>query len=241
MPIKSRRGTLFAAATAMGVAGLLAGQAPAQAGPTTALAPPCAEYEFPSVLQLNQDNGITVQVPVSGSPRHSVGPGKAMYAIVGKTVGTFGTVYGGMKGNRIEFTAHWDQGPGAGITNTYAGQVGSDGFASGTTRNNANATNTWRSSERMPCVYKPPQQQNPPPPPQNPPPKQEKRTATVTGEDVDVYNVKNEPEGSGQVIGILRVDQQVELVGDCAPESWCQVAGENVPGGNGWVWGHLKF
>ncbi|MEW2418366.1 hypothetical protein AB0953_32405 [Streptomyces sp. NPDC046866] len=163
-----------------------------------------------------------------------------MYAIVGKTAGTFGTVYGGMSGRSINFTAHWDQGPGAGLTNTYTGQVGDDGFASGTTRNNQNATNSWRSNEKMSCVYKPPPPPNPPPP-QNPPPQQEKKTATVTGEDVDVYNAKNEPDGAGQVIGILRVGQTVELVGDCAPESWCQVAGDNVPGGKGWVWGHLKF
>ncbi|WP_345036332.1 hypothetical protein [Streptomyces sannanensis] len=182
---------------------------------------------------LTQDNGITVQVPVSGSPRQSVGPGKAMYAIVGKTAGTFGTTYGGMNGRNINFTARWEQGPGAGLTNTYTGQVGDDGFASGTTRNNLNNTNSWRSNEKMSCVYKPPPQQNPPP-------QQGKRMARVT-EDVDVYNVKNEPDGAGHVIGILRLDQQVELVGSCAPESWCQVAGDNVPGGNGWVWGHLQL
>ncbi|MGW3029096.1 CAP domain-containing protein, partial [Streptomyces sp. NPDC001221] len=67
------------------------------------------------------------------------------------------------------------------------------------------------------------------------------RMATVAGEDVDVYNVKNEPDGAGRVIGILRVGQRVELVGSCRPESWCQVTGRNVPGGNGWVWGHLQF
>ncbi|MEV5802089.1 SH3 domain-containing protein, partial [Streptomyces collinus] len=67
------------------------------------------------------------------------------------------------------------------------------------------------------------------------------RMATVVGEDVDVYNVKNEPDGAGRVIGILRVGQQVELVGRCERESWCQVAGGNVPGGSGWVWGHLQF
>ncbi|MEU9986041.1 CAP domain-containing protein [Streptomyces sp. NPDC048045] len=81
--------------------------------------------------------------------------------------------------------------------------------------------------------------QTPYPPGQAPPPAE--RMATVTGEDVDVYNVKNEPDGAGRVIGILRVGQQVKLVGSCQLESWCQVAGGNVPGGNGWVWGHLQF
>ncbi|MFF7751284.1 CAP domain-containing protein [Streptomyces sp. NPDC007971] len=81
--------------------------------------------------------------------------------------------------------------------------------------------------------------QTPYPPGQAPPPAE--RMATVVGEDVDVYNVKNEPDGAGRVIGILRVGQQVKLVGSCQLESWCQVAGGNVPGGNGWVWGHLQF
>lgn len=65
-------------------------------------------------------------------------------------------------------------------------------------------------------------------------------TATVAG-DVDVYNAKNEPDGAGQVVGILRQGGAVKLVGDCAPESWCEVSGDVVPGGHGWVWGHLNL
>jgi hypothetical protein len=82
-----------------------------------------------------------------------------------------------------------------------------------------------------------------PPPPGRVTPPKAKPAATVAA-DVDVYNVKNEPEGAGQVVGILRAEprpQKVELVGSCAPESWCQVSGPNVPGGNGWVWGHLEL
>ncbi|MGV0742555.1 hypothetical protein [Mycolicibacterium sp. XJ870] len=67
-----------------------------------------------------------------------------------------------------------------------------------------------------------------------------KATATVAG-DVDVYNAKNEPDGAGQVVGILRVGQEVGLVGNCSPEAWCQVTGDTVPGGTGWVWGHLQL
>jgi hypothetical protein len=69
------------------------------------------------------------------------------------------------------------------------------------------------------------------------------KLATVNA-DVDIYNAKNEPNGAGKVVGILRAEprpQQVELVGDCAPESWCQVKGPNVAGGQGWVWGHLNL
>ena len=65
-------------------------------------------------------------------------------------------------------------------------------------------------------------------------------TATVAA-DVDVYNAKNEPDGAGQVVGILRQGGTVTLKGDCAPESWCEVSGDTVPGGQGWVWGHLNL
>jgi hypothetical protein len=65
-------------------------------------------------------------------------------------------------------------------------------------------------------------------------------TATVAA-DVDVYNAKNEPDGAGKVVGILRQGGAVKLVGDCAPESWCEVSGDPVPGGHGWVWGHLNL
>ena len=65
-------------------------------------------------------------------------------------------------------------------------------------------------------------------------------TASVAA-DVDVYNAKNEPDGAGQVVGILRQGGDVTLVGGCAPESWCEVSGDAVPGGHGWVWGHLNL
>lgn len=73
-----------------------------------------------------------------------------------------------------------------------------------------------------------------------PPPDSANRLATVVGEDVDIYNAKNEPDGAGQVVGILRVGTQVQPVGGCAPDSWCQVT---LPNGTttGWVWGHLQL
>ena len=65
-------------------------------------------------------------------------------------------------------------------------------------------------------------------------------TASVAA-DVDVYNAKNEPDGAGQVVGMLRQGGSVTLMGDCTPESWCEVSGDAVPGGQGWVWGHLNM
>jgi len=55
--------------------------------------------------------------------------------------------------------------------------------------------------------------------------------ATVTG-DVDVYDA---PGGDGNVIGVLNAGRQVS--GVCREDRWCQVGGDAVPGGTGWVWG----
>ena len=65
-------------------------------------------------------------------------------------------------------------------------------------------------------------------------------TATAVG-DVDVYSAKNEPDGAGHVVGILRKGSTVSLVGDCDAQSWCEVSGDAVPGQRGWVWGHLEL
>ncbi len=66
------------------------------------------------------------------------------------------------------------------------------------------------------------------------------KTATVVGEPVAVYpapNVNNDQESTGD----LAVGSVVELVGECQPEDWCEVKGAAVPGGQGVIWGHLKF
>jgi hypothetical protein len=239
MSIINERKALIAAASAISAMGLFVAQVPAQAAPMLPLAPACNDYAFPNLLQVSQDNGITVQIPTSGK---TVGPGRAMYAIVGKTSGTFGNAYGGINGRKIDFTVSWDEGPGAGFTNTYSGQVGNDGFASGTTRNNQNTSNGWRSSEKFTCADAPapaPAQPAPPAQEQRPPVTQGARTATVT-EDVDVYerpNLNNDLES----LGFLSSGDQVELVGDCQPDDWCQVKGPTVPNGHGFIWGHLQL
>jgi hypothetical protein len=65
--------------------------------------------------------------------------------------------------------------------------------------------------------------------------------ATVVGEDVNVYDAINFPEGSANYLGILRVGSQVELVGNCNKDDWCDVKGPAVPTGKGFIWGHLEF
>jgi hypothetical protein len=69
--------------------------------------------------------------------------------------------------------------------------------------------------------------------------------------DVDVYDVKNVPDGAGKVIGILKAGRQVKFATDnglpagpgttCNPMDWCHVVIPELPAGNGWVWGHLNF
>jgi hypothetical protein len=72
-----------------------------------------------------------------------------------------------------------------------------------------------------------------------------KTTATVTG-DVDVYNIAagdtpDENGVKGVKIGMLRSGQQVELAGTCQPNDWCKILAPGLPGGNGFIWGHLQF
>jgi hypothetical protein len=59
--------------------------------------------------------------------------------------------------------------------------------------------------------------------------------------DVDVYDVKNEPDGAGTVIGMLTTGDPVSLVTECKAKSWCKVSGDQVPTGSGWVWGALGW
>jgi hypothetical protein len=57
------------------------------------------------------------------------------------------------------------------------------------------------------------------------------QTAKVIA-DVDVYA---KPGGNGDPVGILRAGESVALLSACA-DNWCNVAGEAVPGGKGWVY-----
>jgi hypothetical protein len=249
---------LFAAA-AVGAAWFLPVAAPAQAEG-------CDRYEFPTTpgmgtdgfpvdFELVQDNGIHVEVQSS--------PTRVEWAryIAGLNVPVLGNASGGITGRTIDFKVNWSNE----FTNVYQGQVNDDGSAGGTTTNNTGATNTWHSVfADFKCVTDPPRALDKAPalaadtdvdlrraPIGDPasdlqilgslPELVPTRMATVVGEDVDVYSAKNEPDGAGQVVGMLRVSDTVSLEGVCAPDSWCEVSGDAVPGGRGWVWGHLKL
>ena len=227
---------VFAAATAISAVGLLVVPVPAQAEPTFPLAPACSQYKFIGDFALNQSNGYRVEFPSQG-PAAS---GRAT-ATGGDGSQMFGNVSGGIQGRNVDFTIRWD---GGGAQGHYTGFIGDDDFVHGGStvdEKTPSSKASWDSTVPFGCADAPPPAQAPAQKPPEQPATPAAKTATVAGEAVDVYNAKNEPDGAGQVIGMLTVGTQVQLVGSCAPSSWCQIAGPNVPGGNGWVWGHLQF
>lgn len=223
----------LAAATAISAVGLLSVPVPAQAYPIVPLAPACAKYEFyQGRLDMWQDNGILATVQGYGT---NVG-NTAQYNIPNQTAPTYGTPSGGIigAGNVIAINVNWTQGPGAGSSSTYTGQIDDNGVATGTTTGQSGPAKWSTRGNTFKCI--PPAAPAPAPPPEQPqpaPPEQPATpTATVTG-DVDVYDV---PGGGGNVTGILRAGSQVQFAG-CKPDNWCHVTGNGVPNGDGWVWG----
>ncbi|WP_123025242.1 hypothetical protein [Mycolicibacterium stellerae] len=218
---------IAASAIAASTIGMFTAAVPAQAE--------TCEYEFPTILQVKTPAGIepdgwTYQIPVSGSPRRTVGPGKAMGAVIGFQEGSFGTPYGGMNGNSINFTINFDSGPAKGSTTAFRGQIDPDGFASGTI---ASTGTPWRSSEKMSCVYKPPVVEAPKP--AQPAPSADHMFQLTA--DRDRYKRpggKDEDKLPGFVDGAPD-GPQVNLIG-CQKDNWCQIA---VPPDNQfvWVWG----
>ncbi len=156
---------------------------------------------------------------------------------------TRGAASGGLTGRTIDFKVRWENS----LTTVYKGKVNDDGSASGTMSTSNGNKGMWHSTfndfrcapgrtlGRVPVGESHPEREVVADLPDLPTP-----TAKVAA-DVDVYNAKNEPDGAGQVVGILRVGNTVDLVGDCAPDSWCEVSGDAVPSGKGWVWGHLDL
>jgi len=61
-------------------------------------------------------------------------------------------------------------------------------------------------------------------------------TATVV-QDVDLYDA---PDGKGIVINMLTRGQKVRVPEPCV-DNWCRVEGEDVPGGNGFVYSGPDF
>src|SRR5258705_2571978 len=211
--------------------------APAHACPMSPLAPACAQYIFIGDYALKQGNGARVEFtsngPAATGRAHATGTG-------GGGGEMYGNVSGGIRGDSVDFTIRWDSGP----RGHYTGGVPENGFAYGFTIDEANpdSSATWDATVPLGCNTPPAAPAPPPPPVQAPPPPQAPpapaaKLAQVLS-DVDVYDA---PGGGGNVVGILRSPNQVEVVGSCKPNDWCQVTGAAVPTGKGFVWGALQL
>lgn len=222
-------------ATAITAAGLLTRSPATQATPMFPLQPGCTQYVFDGQYKVVHGS-FTVEL--KGTNGTNIAGGGLGFREPGGRVEEFGS---GTYSGSI-FTVAWQ----GGARGRYVGDVDDNGFAHGHTYDETGGSSAvWHSTTPLACAPPPPP---PPPPPQGPPKRLGRaptapapRIATVVGEDVDVYDAKNEPNGAGKVVGMLRVGQTVELVGNCAPQDWCEVKGAAVPTGDGWVWGHLQL
>jgi hypothetical protein len=235
---------LVAATTGLSVlaltSGVLAAPPSAHAYPTVPLAPACQDWKLNSnTLSLGLSNGHRVELPWNGM---FAGPGEARLYNAGSAdeIGYGNVSSGGISHGHLDFTIFWFSPIENKDANHFVGDVDKMGSASGYTTNTKGARADWNANEHFECATPAPADA---PAPQAPPPRPvgKAKTATVVGEDVNVYNAKNEPDGAGTVVGILRVGQQVTLLDSCKPQAWCQVAGPAVPSGQGWVWGHLQL
>jgi hypothetical protein len=207
----------LAAATAIGAVGYLTVPAVAQAYPMVPLAPACTQYAFPGdYFDFYTTKEYKVSVQSTGT---TLGPRAVTFFRFSGTNGVYGNASGRISGRSVNLNVNWPDGtPGQ-----YVGTIDDNGIAHGYVLNGGA---DWKSDTPLTCTATTPDAAPPP------------AKATVVGEDVDVYDV---PGGNGNVIGTLRVGNQVQLVGDCKPQDWCQVSGAAVPTGKGWVWGHLQF
>jgi hypothetical protein len=195
----------------------------AAAIPVFPLAPACNAYKMPAFTNfIAGDTTVFIGWAPDGKS------GRANTGGYGSD-GSFGDVTGGLNGRHAEFLVHWDQGPLGANKWQYSGDVGDDLSLSGTVRFGG-VTQGWRSDIPVECVA---------PNPDTGPPTGQKTAKVVS--DVDVYDHKNEPDGAGQFVGILRSPNTVQLLGPCQKKAWCNVSGDAVPTGSGWVWGALDF
>ncbi len=243
------RSLSLGAATALSAVGLLTVPAVGKAAPKP------ASCEVQGSMTLWQSDYWKVEVPGSGK-RFS---GRASAHSVSSGTDQFGTVNGTISGTqppRIDFTIDWENGH----KSRYYGDVDASNYGKASGFRDDLRTDppvrdgtTWDATAGLLCITdlierEPPPQQSPPEqnPPQQAPPQQAPPAipkATVIDEAVDVYDRPNEEPlfNPAKKLGVLQVGKQVELVGSCAAESWCQVKGPDVPTGQGFVWGHLQL
>lgn len=137
---------LLGAAIVLGAAGLLSVPALAGARPPVPLDPVCDRYQFIGDYSLRQANGFTVQFRSTGP---NAGGSASALDSSGKTAMT-GTVSGGINGTRMDFTIRWGSGP----RGHYTGLINADGFARGTTVDEANPgpITNWGATVPLGCA-----------------------------------------------------------------------------------------
>jgi hypothetical protein len=225
----------LATLAAISTAGLLAVPFPAAAIPMVPLAPACEQWTYTGTMVIDQSNGGQVHLVWNGLTTS----GQALWFGAGGD--RKGTSSGGVNKGHLDFSIAWQGAPGS---NRYTGDIRPIGASSvlgdayGKVLNQDGGTSDWVAHEAFKCADAP----KPPPaapPPEGPIPDQGPKLipATVVGEDVDVYDV---PGGKGKIIGMLKLDRQVQIVGGCSQKDWCQVVVPELPDKRGWVWGHLK-
>jgi hypothetical protein len=241
MSIRSKRKSLLAAsATALVASGIIT-PALAESAPMFPLSPGCSQYVFNKGYELAHGSfrmyfaadGAKVSGRVNGVRE----PG-------GRIEETFaGDITGAIQGRNIDLTVAWH----SNARGRYTGVVDDRGYVQGQTYDETGGSSAiWHSLTPLVCAPAPPAPAPGPSkrlgkaPASAPVAAPAAEIATVTG-DVDVYNAKNDPAGTGTVLGILRANNHVGVLGPCQPNDWCEVEGDQVPGGRGWIWGHLQL
>jgi hypothetical protein len=225
---------LFAAAAAMTAAGFLTTAPPAQADPAK-----CTQYGFNGPYEIGGGNGWWVKFNATGPTARS--SATVHFVDGGKVDGTI--IGGGIQGRTFDLTIVWGDKP----NNIwdFHGTVSDDGHVRDGGQSlrripsdyGGEVASSWRSVTPLKCL-------DAPAPAPAPAPAQ--KTATVVGEDVNVYNIGHDEVDTGDgvvgaVIGRLRVGQQVQLAGSCALNDWCKIVLPDQPNYFGFVFGHLAF
>ena len=201
----------------------------AVASPMYPAAPACDGYKLPSFMGITEGADNDIHLTIGWAPDGK--SGRANMGGYGGPDPSFGNVTGGLNGGHAEIRVDWDQGPFHGTYSRFVGDVRDDLTLDGVALNTYQpGTMAWHMEGTAECVAAKPATS----------PSSDLKTARVVS-DVDVYDAKNEPDGAGVFVGILHSGNTVQLLGPCQKKAWCNVSGDAVPTGSGWVWGALDF
>jgi hypothetical protein len=236
------RSQLLAAATAITAVAFLTALPPGQADPVK-----CAQWGFNGRFEASGRNGWWVTFNTGGQTVAGVSA-TVSFLDGGKVNGNI--ISGGIQGNQVDFDIQWNDKP----NNVwyFTGTVSDDGLVHDGKEGLRNVPpdyfgevfSDWGSTTPLKC------KDAPAPTNTTLTPTPAQRTATVVGDDVKVYNIAHDDVDTGNgivgaVIGTLQAGQKVEVQtqgsATCKPDDWCKVLSSGLPGGYGFVLGHLVF